>query len=58
MIKTKIVLAAERLTGRPAYDPKSMISDQERAAIRVLIRALDGGTVTEDELTLARWMLK
>jgi hypothetical protein len=57
MIKTKIVLAAERLTGRPVYDPQSMIIDQQRAAIRVLIRALDGGTVTEDELTLARGML-
>jgi hypothetical protein len=56
-MRTKILTNAERLTGRPVYDRKDMVIEQQRAAIRVLIRALDGGTVTEDELTLARGML-
>ena len=56
-MRTKILTNAERLTGRPVYDRKDMVIEQQRAAIRVLIRALDGGTVAEDELTLARGML-
>lgn len=49
---------AARLTGRPVYDRKDLIIEQQRAAIRVLIRALDGGDVSEQELQQAREVLK
>ena len=49
---------ASKLTGRPVYDRKDLIIENQRAAIRVLIRALDGGDVSEQELQQARSVLK
>jgi len=45
---------AQRLTGRPVYDERELRLNQLIAANRVLIRALDGGNVSEDELKMAR----
>lgn len=45
---------AARLTGRPVYDERELRLNQLIAASRVLIRALDGGDVTEEELKMAR----
>ena len=49
---------AQRLTGRPVYDANELRLNQLIAANRVLIRALDGGDVTEDELKMAREVVK
>ena len=45
---------AASLTGRPVYDQRELRLSQLIAANRVLIRALDGGDVSEDELKMAR----
>lgn len=45
---------AQRLTGRTVYDARELRLNQLIAANRVLIRALDGGDVTEEELKMAR----
>jgi len=45
---------ASRLTGRPVYDQRELRLNQLIAANRVLIRALDGGDVSEDEFKMAR----
>ena len=49
---------AARLTGRPVYDANELRLNQLIAANRVLIRALDGGDVSEDELKMAREVVK
>jgi len=54
---TEMCDKAARLTGRPVYDRKDLIIEQQRAAIRVLIRALDGGDVSDQELQQARSVL-
>ena len=53
-MRTEMQLKAERLTGRPVYDQRELRLSQLIAANRVLIRALDGGDVSEDELKMAR----
>jgi len=45
---------AQRLTGRPVCDANELRLNQLIAANRVLIRSLDGGDVSEDELKMAR----
>lgn len=55
---TEMCDKAARLTGRPVYDRKDLVIEQQRAAIRVLIRALNGGDVGEQELQQARELLK
>tara|TARA_R110000765_G_scaffold244631_1_gene346840 strand:+ start:137 stop:310 length:174 start_codon:yes stop_codon:yes gene_type:complete len=55
---TEMCDKAARLTGRPVYDRKDLVIEQQRAAIRVLIRSLDGGDVGEQELQQARELLK
>lgn len=54
---TELLDKAARLTGRPVYDRKDLVIEQQSAAIRVLIRALDGGGVSEQELQQARSVL-
>lgn len=54
MPSTQLQEAASRLTGRPVYDSREIQLNQLIAANRVLIRALDGGNVSEEELKLAR----
>jgi len=49
---------ASQLTGRPIYDANELRLNQLIAANRVLIRALDGGNVSEDELKMAREALE
>jgi len=45
---------SSQLTGRQVYDERELRLNQLIAANRVLIRALDGGDVSEDELKMAR----
>jgi len=49
---------ASQLTGRPIYDANELRLNQLIAANRVLIRALDGGDVSEDEMKMAREVVK
>lgn len=49
---------AQKLTGRPVYDRREILINQLIAANRVLIRALDGGDVSEQKLQKAREVLK
>jgi len=49
---------SSQLTGRQVYDERELRLNQLIAANRVLIRALDGGNVSEDELKMAREVVK
>ena len=57
-MKNELQRKAQRLTGRHVYDANELRLTQLIAANRVLIRALDGGNVSEDELKMAREALE
>jgi len=57
-MKNELQRKASQLTGRPVYDARELRLNQLIAANRVLIRALDGGDVSEDELKMAREVVK
>lgn len=50
--------SASRLTGRPVYDRKDMLIQQQKAAILALVRGFDTGNLSEDDLNMARELLK
>ena len=48
---------ASRLTGRPVYDRKDLLIQQQKAAILALVRGYDTGNISAEDVQKARELL-
>lgn len=55
---SSLLEGASRLTGRPVYDRKDLIIEQQKAAILALVRGYDTGNISEEDMNKAMELLK
>ena len=56
-VNDQLLANASKLTGRPVYDRKDLLIQQQKAAILALVRGYDTGNISAEDLQKARELL-